>query len=94
MRPQKVICICILYVNDVSKYEDRRGRGSDRTVIGFITAYAINAYHHYICDFKFRPSEVYSIQHYVIKFVSDLLQVGGFLRLLRFLPLIKLTATI
>jgi hypothetical protein len=23
--------------------------------------------------------EVYSIQHYVIKFVSDLLQVGGFL---------------
>jgi hypothetical protein len=26
-------------------------------------------------------SEVYSIQHYVIKFVSDLRQVGGFLRL-------------
>jgi len=26
--------------------------------------------------------EVYSIQHYVIKFVSDLLQVGGFLRVL------------
>jgi hypothetical protein len=24
--------------------------------------------------------EVYSIQHYVIKFVSDLWQVGGFLR--------------
>jgi hypothetical protein len=24
--------------------------------------------------------EVYSIQHYVIKFVSDLRQVGGFLR--------------
>jgi len=30
--------------------------------------------------------EVYSIQHYVIKFVSDLRQVGGFLRVLRFLP--------
>ena len=28
--------------------------------------------------------EVYSIQHYVIKFVSDLRQIGGFLRLLRF----------
>ena len=28
---------------------------------------------------------VYSIQHYVIKFVSDLRQVGGFLRVLRFL---------
>jgi hypothetical protein len=27
--------------------------------------------------------EVYSIQYYVIKFVSDLLQVGGFLRVLQ-----------
>ena len=35
--------------------------------------------------------EVYSIQHYVRKFVSDLRQVGGFLR---FLPPIKLTSTI
>jgi hypothetical protein len=31
------------------------------------------------------------MQHYVIKFVSDLRQVGGFLRLLRFPPPIKLT---
>jgi hypothetical protein len=29
--------------------------------------------------------EVYSIQHYVIKFVSDLQQVGGFHQVLRFL---------
>jgi len=29
--------------------------------------------------------EVYSIQHSVIKFVSDLRQVGGFLQVLRFL---------
>jgi hypothetical protein len=28
--------------------------------------------------------EVYSIQHYAIKFVSDLQQVSGFLRVLRF----------
>jgi len=35
--------------------------------------------------------EVYSIQHYVIKFVSDLRQVSGFLRVLRFHPSIKLT---
>ena len=35
--------------------------------------------------------DVYSIQHYVIKFVSDLRQVGGFLRLLRFPPPLKLT---
>ena len=38
--------------------------------------------------------KVYSIQHYVIKFVSYLLQVGGFLWVLRFPPPIKLTATI
>ena len=36
--------------------------------------------------------EVYSIQNYVIKFVSELQQVGDFLRVLRFLPPIKLTA--
>jgi hypothetical protein len=39
--------------------------------------------------------EVYSIQHYVINFVSDLRQIGGFLWvLLRFPPPIKLTATL
>ena len=38
--------------------------------------------------------EMYSIQHYVIKFVSDLRQVGGFLQVLRFPPPITLTATI
>jgi len=32
---------------------------------------------------------VYLIQAYVINFVSDLRQVGGFLRVLRFLPPIK-----
>jgi hypothetical protein len=42
----------------------------------------------------FRSSEVYSIQHYVIKFVSDLRQVGGFLQVLWFHPPINLTATI
>ena len=34
--------------------------------------------------------EVYSKQHYVIKFDSDLLQVGDFLRILQFPPQIKL----
>jgi hypothetical protein len=38
--------------------------------------------------------EVYSIQHYVIKFVSDLQQIGGFLRVLWFPQPIKLTETI
>ena len=35
--------------------------------------------------------DVYSIQHYLVKFVSDLRQVGGFLR---FPPPIKLTVAI
>jgi hypothetical protein len=41
-----------------------------------------------ICYSCFNPDhdEVYSIQHYVIKFVSDLRQVVGFLGVLRFLP--------
>jgi hypothetical protein len=38
--------------------------------------------------------EVYLIQHYVIKFVSDLRQVSGFLRVLWFPSPIKLTAMI
>ena len=38
--------------------------------------------------------EVYSMQHYVNKFVSDMQQVSGFLRVLWFLPPIKLTTTI
>jgi hypothetical protein len=38
--------------------------------------------------------ELYSIQHYVIQFVSDLRQVDVFLRVLLFPPPIKLIATI
>ena len=38
--------------------------------------------------------KVYSIQHYMIKFVSDLRQVGAFLQVFRLPPPIKLTATI
>jgi hypothetical protein len=38
--------------------------------------------------------EVCSMQHYVIKFVSDLWQDSGFLPVLRFPPPIKLIATI
>ena len=42
---------------------------------------------------NFAHYEVYSIQHYVIKFVCDLRQVGGFLRVFWFPPPIKLTVT-
>ena len=38
--------------------------------------------------------EVYSIQYYVIKFVSDLRQISGFLLALQFPPPTKLTTTI
>jgi len=38
--------------------------------------------------------EVHSIQHYVIQFVSDLQHVGAYLRVLRFIPPRKRTATI
>ena len=37
---------------------------------------------------------VYSLQHYVIKFVSDLRQVGGFHRVIRFPPPIKKNMTV
>jgi hypothetical protein len=42
-----------------------------------------------LCEFESRSGEVYSIYHYVIKFVSDLRQVDGFFRVFRFPPPIK-----
>jgi hypothetical protein len=41
-----------------------------------------------------RSGKVYSMQHYAIKFVSDLQQICGFLWVLQFPPPIKLTTTI
>jgi len=69
-------------------------RGHDRAVVGFITTYAISAYYHLHCDFESRSDEVYSIQHYVIKFFSDLRQVSGFSPGTTFPPPIKLTTMI
>ena len=69
-------------------------RGHDSMAIGFTTTYAISVYHHLRCEFESRLGEVYSIHHYVIKFVSDLRHVGGYLRVLWFTPPIKLFATI
>jgi hypothetical protein len=65
----------------------RNRRGRDRMAAGFTTVYAISAYHHQCCEFESGRG----VQHYVIKFVSDLRQVGNFLR---FPPPIKLTTTI
>ena len=72
----------------------RGRRGRDSMVVGFTTNYAISAYHTKVVNSNPVHGEVYSIQHYVIKFVSDLRQVRGFLRVHQFPPPIKLTATI
>jgi len=76
-------------VNINAAYSVKGRHGHDCMVVGFITTY-----HHKRCEFESHSGNVYSIQHYVIKFVSNLRQVGGFLRVLRFSPPIKLTATI
>jgi hypothetical protein len=60
----------------------------------FLTTYTISAYHYQRCEFESRLVVAYSIQYYVIKFVSDLRQIGGFLRYSGFLHQIKLTAMI
>ena len=56
-------------------------------VVGFTTTYAISAYHHCYCEFESRSGR--GVQHYVIKFVCDLRQVAGFLRVFRFPPPLK-----
>ena len=48
--------------------------------------------YHWCCVFESRS--VRGVQHYMIKFVNDLRQVVGFLRVIRFPSPIKLTATI
>ena len=63
-------------------FPERDHPGRNRMVVGFTTTCATSVYHHERCEFKSRSNEVYSIQHYVIKFVGDLRQVGGFFRVL------------
>ena len=59
-----------------------RGRGRGRMVVHVqsvpITTNVVSSNHFY--------GEAYLIQHYVLKFVSDLQQVDGFLRVRRFPP--------
>ena len=70
-------------VNDLQHLNVRDHRGRDRLQSVPITTKVVR-----------NPTYGYSIQHYVMKFVSDLWQVGGFLRVLLFPPLIKQTDTI
>ena len=53
-------------------------RGRVRMIVGFTTTDTFSANHHLCCEFESRPGR--DVQHYVIKFVSDLRQVGGFFR--------------
>jgi hypothetical protein len=49
--------------------------GRDQVIVGITTTYAISAYHTTkVVSSNPAHGEVYSIQHYVIKFVSDLRQ--------------------
>ena len=68
-------------------------RGHDLMVVGFITTY-MQSVPIIMLLMLWAHDEVYLIQHYVIKFVSYLRKVSGFLRILWFPPSIKLTATI
>jgi hypothetical protein len=62
-------------------------------VVGFTTTYAKSvSITTYVVSSNPAHGEAYSIQHYMIKFVSDLRQVGGYIRVLRFLPPKKRTA--
>jgi hypothetical protein len=87
----KICTVQIIYFKAWNIHNIWGCRGRDRIVIEFTTAYAISAYQHWCCEFEYWSGR--GVQHY-IKFVSDLRQVGGFLRVLRCPPLIKLTATI
>ena len=70
-------------------------RGRDRMVVEFTTTCTTIAYSSTkVVSSNPADGEVYSIQHNVIKLVSDLRQVDGFFGILRFPPLIKLTSTI
>ena len=63
----------------------------DRMVMRFTANCAISAFRAKVMSSNFAHGDMYSIQHYMITFVSDLRQVCDFLR---FPPPIKLTTTI
>jgi hypothetical protein len=63
----------IFFSQKIKKYS-RGCHGNDLMVVGFTTTYAISAYHHWCCEFESRSG--WGVQHYVIKFVSDLRQVS------------------
>ena len=79
-----------IHIN-LNSFVIRDCRGGDRMVVGFTTNCTISDYSR---ELEPGHGEVYLIQHYVIKFVSDLRQVGDFLWIPRFPPPMKLTSAI
>ena len=71
-------CQVFMYLSILMQDILRGRRGHDRMVVGFTTTYAISTYHYWYCELESRSGR--GVQHYVMKFVSDLRQVGGFLR--------------
>ena len=67
---------------------DCYGHGHDHMVV------AISAYHHQSCEFESRSWQGVFNTTFCDEVVSDWQQVDGVLRILRFLPPIKLTAMI
>jgi hypothetical protein len=73
--------------------QNRGSHGHNGMVVGFTTVQSVPITTKVVsCNTS--HGEVYSIQFYESMFVSDLWQVGGFLRVLSFPPPIKLTAMI
>jgi hypothetical protein len=88
--------ICITYKNVVYKFLQKKSMILDTSFTDFILwscdyilwscDYLLG--YQWCCEFESRSGR--GVQHYVIKFVSDLQQVNGFLWVLRFPPPIKL----
>ena len=78
-----------LLVFIVTCHTDQCCHGHDPMVVGFTTTYATK-----VVSSNPAHGVVYSIQHYVIKFVSDFRQVNDFFRIHQFPSPINLTATI
>ena len=80
--------------NHRSNYRWRGRHGRDRMVVGFTTTVRLVPITTKVVSSNPVHCEVYLIQHYVIKLVSNLRQASGFLWLLQFPPPVKLTTTI
>ena len=79
-----IVFFCILSWKGLF-YNERGRRGRDRMVAGFTTTRAKSVpITTEVVSSNPLHVDVYSMQHYVIKFVSDLRQVAGFLRVLKY----------